>query len=87
MSASPGGVFDHATHSPGHALQAYLLRCDHLLDQYRQKKMTFEQILDERQAAGLRLSGILSDKFLVRAHNARGLIKMVDDTPASDGWR
>lgn len=73
--------------APGAALQNYLHAVEVSLDLYRHKKMTFEQLLDERNRVAGMLAGRLLDHFLIRAHNSRALLPMVDDAPASPGWR
>jgi hypothetical protein len=62
------------TPAPGWAVNEYLNACERILDRYAHGEIVWATMLDERAAAAARLSGLLADHFLIRAHNRQDLV-------------
>ena len=60
--------------APGWAVNEYLKACDRILDAYAHGEIVWATLLDQRAAAAARLSGLLADHFLIRAHNRQDLV-------------
>jgi len=76
---------DRECRYPGHALNHYLARIERHLDSYKRRQISFAKLLELRAEAAAQFNGLLADQFLVRAHNVRGVLAMVDDAPPAVG--